>query len=240
MNTRVVISASERKKGVTARKRPMKPSEWHPEIGDIVPDFSAQATFGPLQFHEWSRGSWVYFCSHPAAFTPICTTEMVSLAKHQAEFDRRGIKVLALSADTAEDQWRWMQEMESTFGTHFSFPLVADPELSLSKRFGMYHRKESSERPIRRSFFIDPTLRLRMMFDYPMNIGRKTDEVLRVFDALIAADRLELGTPADWEDGEPYVVLPDETDEHATQRLHTRLARLMSYLRLVSPGKNAA
>lgn len=208
--------------------------KWLPQIGDIFPDFSANTTEGKLRFWEWAEGNWVYLFSHPAARTPVCTTELGELGDMQDEFLRLGVKALGLTASPVAEQIEWHREIERTFDTRVWFPSAADEGGTLATLFGMQHAKESDQWPIRKSFIIDPTMHIRMMFEYPVSVGRDTNEILRVIEALQLRDRTGAATPANWMPGDP-VIIPDERSEFEVVRTFRNYSRrVLPYLRIVN------
>ena len=183
---------------------------WRPQIGDIVPDFRARGRGGAFRFHPFAEGHWVVLFSHPAAFTPICSTELASLAAHGPEFEARDVRLLNVSADAPEQSAAWLADIEALFGVKISFPTVTDESGALIRIFGMIHRKEDEACAIRKTFVIDPTLRIRAITEYPLVVGRSTDELLRLIDALQAAQIYNVGIPADWHPGDHAVQLPGQ------------------------------
>lgn len=214
-----------------------KTVKWLPQIGDLFPDFAVETTQGTLQFWDWAEGSWVHLFSHPAAFTPVCTTELASLASYSESWSANGIKNMALTGSPLEEQAAWHAEIEHLFDVRVDFPGAYDPGMRLARIFGMMHDKESTEWPIRKSFLIDSAQRVRMIFEYPVFVGRNTDEVLRVIKAMQLRDRTGAATPADWYDGE-MAIIPDERSEAAVIReFGMGSTRLRPYLRVV--GRDA-
>jgi thioredoxin-dependent peroxiredoxin len=182
---------------------------WLPQIGDTFPDFAASTTHGSLRFRDWAAGNWIYLFSYPAAFRSICTTEIADIATSTAEFDKRGVRVLALSCDKMEDLTHWLSEVAELLDEPIAFPVVADPEGVLAKAFGMIHPREHTRRTIRKSFVLDPQRRVRMVLEYPVRVERGVVETLRVIDALQAVDRLDLDAPGGWNPGDA-LPLPQE------------------------------
>jgi peroxiredoxin (alkyl hydroperoxide reductase subunit C) len=208
---------------------------WLPQIGDIFPDFSAESTHGRMRFFDWAEGHWTVLFSHPAALTPVCTTEIVSLASSQQDFEARNVKLLGFSGSSYEDQIRWHADIERIFGIPVDFRFVIDADCRMARNFGMMHEKQSADWPIRKTFILDPTMRIRMIFEYPIYIGRATEEILRVVDALRMQDATELAIPADWEEGEE-LIFPEDGDAAATMaRYGKRFTRLSPYLAVVAP-----
>lgn len=211
--------------------------KWLPQIGDLFPDFSVETTQGPLRFWEWAEGSWVHLFSHPSAFTPVCTTELASIASYGDSWDRHNIKNLALTGSSLYEQAAWHEEITDLFDVEIDFPCAHDAGMRLSKLFGMMHLKESQEWPIRKSFLIDPAQQVRMIFEYPIFVGRNTEEVLRVARALQLRDQTGAATPADWYEGD-MAIIPDQRSEAAVfQDFGAESTRLRPYLRVV--GQNA-
>ena len=166
-------------------------------IGDHVPDFEIDTTKGPISFHDWIGDSWVFFFSHPADFTPVCTTEMGRTAQLADEFARRNVKPLGLSTDTVIEHLKWIDDVNDTQNTKLEFPIVADPDRKIAKLYDMIHPGQSTTEAVRSVFIIDPKQKLRLTMTYPMNVGRNFDEILRVIDALQLADAKRIATPAD-------------------------------------------
>ncbi len=212
-----------------------KQVKWLPQIGDIFPNFQAATTEGPMRFFNWAEGHWSFLFSHPAAFTPVCTTEMVSLAAAKQDFDDRKVKLLGFTASTIEDQRGWHDDIFNRFGFDIDFPTVDDQSGALARAFGMMHVKESASWPIRKSFILDPQMRIRMIFEYPIHVGRSTDEVLRSIDALQAADEHGVAIPADWQPGEEYLCSESHDARHDEVTYGDRVRRLTSYLALIRP-----
>lgn len=211
-----------------------KTVKWLPQIGDIFPNFEATTTEGPLRFFDWAEGHWSFLFSHPAAFTPVCTTEMIALVAAKEDFAQRNVKLLGISGSSVKDQQAWHDDISDKFGFEIEFPTIDDQDGVLSAVFGMIHGKESSIWPIRKSIILDPQMRVRMIFEYPIYVGRSTDEVLRAIDSMQLIDKLDVATPADWQPGEEYLcsekhcIVDDET-------FGMRLKRLTPYLALIRP-----
>jgi peroxiredoxin (alkyl hydroperoxide reductase subunit C) len=212
-------------------------ARWQPHLGDIFPDFTADSTHGVIHFHPWAEGSWVYLFSHPAAFTPVCSTELADVASRADDLAARGVKAITISRDRLDDQRDWAEDLEKVFGSPMNFPLVSDPDGVIAGACGMVHPHEDALLPIRRAFILDPALKIRLILDYPMNIGRDIEEVLRVIDALQASDAEDLAAPAAWMPGDPMLVRATTTDSEAKLRYGDRLQRLRPYLRMVRPRK---
>lgn len=201
-------------------------------IGDTAPNFSADTSSGHINFHDWAKGNWVFFFSHPADFTPVCTTEMGRTAQLAEQFAARNTKPLGLSTDTAEEHLKWIADVNDTQHTNLHFPIVADPDLEISKKFDMIHPEESDTQAVRSVFIIDPELKIRLTMTYPMNVGRNFDEILRVIDALQTGDRCKIATPADWKAGDKVIIPPSITNEEAKNIFPQGWEELRPYLRL--------
>ena len=176
-----------------------------PRLGESAPDFEAATSRGPVRLADY-RGKWLMLFSHPADFTPVCTTEISTFARRHGEFQARGVELLGLSVDSVQSHIAWTHDM-ARMGTPIPFPIIADLDMSISHRYGMLHPGESSTATVRTVFFIDPKAVVRAILYYPMSLGRSVDELLRVFDGLQTADRLGVSTPVDWHTGDD-VVLP--------------------------------
>lgn len=200
-------------------------------IGDIAPDFQSETQIGPISFHEWAGDSWVFLFSHPADFTPVCTTEMGRTAQLAAEFDKRNTKPLGLSTDTAEEHLRWIADVNDTQNTDLRFPILADADLSISRMYDMIHPSESETAAVRSVFIIDPDKRIRLTMTYPMSVGRNFDEILRVIDALQLSDRCRIATPADWEKGKEVIIPPSIKNDEAKKLFPQGWTEHRSYLR---------
>lgn len=200
-------------------------------IGDAAPDFTVETTVGQIQFHDWANGSWVFLFSHPADFTPVCTTEMGRTAQLAEEFSRRSTKPLGLSTDSVEEHLQWIEDVDETQNTTLRFPIIADVDLEVSKLYDMIHPEESETESVRSVFIIDPKQRIRLTMTYPMNVGRNFDEVLRVIDALQLADSKHIATPADWTPGEKVIIPPSITDTVARDAFPQGWEEVRPYLR---------
>lgn len=208
---------------------------WLPQIGDVVPDFEAESTQGRIRFHDWAEGSWVVLGSHPAAFTSICTTEVADLANWAEDFRARNAQVINLSRTGVAENREWVAQIESMFGVPVEFPLVTDPDGTLLRSFGMLHEKENARFCIRKSFIIDPALRVRAILEYPMRVGRNVEELVRILDALRLSDSEEVGIPSGWSSGDPILVPDGMTDAEACNQFAGRVTFIRPYLRVVAP-----
>ncbi|MFD1911889.1 peroxiredoxin [Halodurantibacterium flavum] len=187
-------------------------------LGDIVPDFTADTTTGPVSFHDWIGDDWAFFFSHPADFTPVCTTEMGRTSQLSAEFDKRGVKPIGLSTDSVDEHLKWIDDVNDTQNTTLRFPIVADPDLQIARLYDMIHPAQSETAAVRSVFIIDNNKKLRLTMTYPMSVGRNFDEILRAVDALQAGDRHRIATPADWRPGDE-VIIPPSIDDAAAKGL---------------------
>jgi peroxiredoxin (alkyl hydroperoxide reductase subunit C) len=202
-------------------------------IGDTAPNFSAPTTNGDIDFHDWIGDEWAFFFSHPADFTPVCTTEMGRTSQLAEQFAERGVKPIGLSTDTVGEHMKWIADVNDTQNTNLQFPIVADADLSVAKTYNMIHPNESATAAVRSVFIIDPNKKVRLMLTYPMNVGRNFDEILRVIDALQLADKHTIATPADWKMGDDVIIPPTVTDAVATEKFPQGYETIRPYLRKV-------
>jgi alkyl hydroperoxide reductase subunit AhpC len=187
-------------------------------LGDIAPNFSAETTDGVLDFHDWKSGSWAVLFSHPADFTPVCTTELGRTAALKGEFDKRGVKAIAVSVDPIEDHRSWAKDIGEVGGTELNFPIIADPDRTVSHLYDMLHPGEGDTSTVRSVFIIDPSNKVRLTLTYPKSVGRNFDEIVRVIDALQVTDLAPIATPADWKPGSKVIVAPTVSTEDARAR----------------------
>jgi alkyl hydroperoxide reductase subunit AhpC len=208
-------------------------------LGDTAPDFRQDSSAGSIQFHEWLGTSWGVLFSHPADFTPVCTTELGLTAKLKAEFGRRDVKVIALSVDPVESHERWIADIDETQSTHVDFPIIADPDRRVATLYDMIHPNASATHTVRSLFVIDPLKRVRLIITYPASTGRNFDEILRVIDSLQLTDNHSVATPGNWKPGEDVVILPSLQDPAVLAAKFPRGFRaLKPYLRLTpQPGR---
>lgn len=200
-------------------------------IGDIAPNFTVATTTGEINLHDWAGDSWVFFFSHPADFTPVCTTEMGMTARLAAEFDTRNVKPLGLSTDTVEEHLAWVKDVDETQGVTLAFPIVADPDLEIAKLYDMIHPDQSETAAVRSVFIIDPSKKIRLTMTYPMSVGRNFDEILRVIDSLQLSDRATIATPADWRPGDDVIIPPSISDDDASVMFPQGFKTIKPYLR---------
>src|SRR5689334_4098743 len=191
-------------------------------LGDTAPDFEQDSTIGPIRFHDWAGDSWVVLFSHPADFTPVCTTELGLTAKLKGEFDKRNVKAIALSVDPADKHKDWIKDIEETQKTVVGFPIVADADKTVSTLYDMIHPNQSETATVRSLFVIDPKKKVRLMITYPMSTGRNFDEVLRVIDALQLTDSCTVATPGNWHQGEDVIIPLNVQDEELIKQKYPK------------------
>lgn len=187
------------------------------QLNQIVPDFSVATTEGPIDFHDWIGDQWAILFSHPADYTPVCTTELGEASRLQPEFAARGVKLIGLSVDPLDDHLGWADDIRDTQGHALNFPLIADHERIVSTAYGMVHPEADPKVTVRAVFVIDPQKRLRLSLTYPPSVGRNFDEILRVVDALQTSDRATVATPVNWRPGERVIIPPAVSDERARE-----------------------
>jgi alkyl hydroperoxide reductase subunit AhpC len=200
-------------------------------LGDIAPDFTAETTEGTIKFHEWLGSSWGVLFSHPADFTPVCTTELGAVAKLRAEFDKRNVKVMALSADPLESHERWIGDINETQSCEVNYPLIADPEFKIANLYGMVHPNATDKFTVRSVFVIGPDKKVKLTITYPASTGRNFDEILRVIDSLQLTANYSVATPANWKRGEDVVIAPAIKDEDIPAKFPKGHKKIKSYLR---------
>jgi alkyl hydroperoxide reductase subunit AhpC len=215
------------------------------QINSTAPDFEAQTTEGPIRFHEWIGDSWAVLFSHPKDFTPVCTTELGNMAKLKPEFDRRNTRIIGLSVDPVESHKRWSKDIEETQGYAPNYPMIGDPDLTISKLYGMLPaeagdtsegRTPADNATVRNVYIIGPDKKIKLMITYPMTTGRNFDEVLRVIDSLQLTAKHKVATPVNWQQGEDVIVVPAVSDEDAEAQ-HGSFRKEKDYLRYVKqPG----
>ncbi|MFL6656482.1 MAG: peroxiredoxin [Massilia sp.] len=207
-------------------------------LGDTAPDFTQDSSVGPIQFHAWAGNSWVVLFSHPADFTPVCTTELGLTAKLKPEFDKRNVKAIALSVDPVETHKTWIRDIEETQNTIVGFPILADADRKVATLYDMIHPEQSATATVRSLFVIDPNKKIRLSITYPMSTGRNFDEVLRVIDALQLTDAHTVATPGNWKDGDDVIIpLTVQDPEVIKQKYPKGYTAARPYLR-VTPQPN--
>ncbi|MEW6491776.1 MAG: peroxiredoxin [Cyanobacteriota bacterium] len=202
-------------------------------LGDTVPNFTQNSTEGEINFHEWAGDSWVVLFSHPADYTPVCTTELGTVAKLKPEFDKRNAKVLALSVDDVESHKGWVNDINETQSTTVNYPILADPDKKVSDLYDMIHPNANNTLTVRSVFIIDPQKKLRLVLTYPASTGRNFNEILRVIDSLQLTDNYSVATPADWTDGGDVVIVPSLKDpEVLKEKFPKGYEEVKPYLRM--------
>ena len=203
-------------------------------LGDIAPDFQADSTEGPLSFHNWLGDGWGVLFSHPADFTPVCTTELGATARLRPEFEKRKVKVAALSVDPLNSHKTWVSDINETQRVLVDFPIIADPDRKVAELYDMIHPNASEKTTVRSLFIIGPDKKVKLMITYPASTGRNFTEILRVIDSLQLTAKHQLATPADWKAGEDCIIVGAVTDEVAEQRYPNAIRRVKPYLRYVA------
>ncbi len=212
------------------------------QLGDTVPDFTAETTEGTIDFHDWIGDSWVMMFSHPKDFTPVCTTELGYLAKIKPDFDKRNVKVIGLSVDSVEDHKAWSKDVEETQGHALNYPLIGDSDLAVAKLYGMIHpnatggakgRTPADNATVRNVYIIGPDKKIKLMITYPMSTGRNFDEVLRVIDSCQLTASHQVATPVNWKQGEDVIIVPAVSDEDARKKYPDGWNAPKPYLRIV-------
>lgn len=201
-----------------------------PRIGDTAPDFTAQTTQGEITFSKWQAGDWVLLFSHPADFTPVCSTELTEFARRLEEFRARKTKLIGLSVDSIHSHLAWIKNLHEILKVKINYPMIADLSTQVAQKYGMIHPGESTTVTVRTLFVIDPKRTIRAIIYYPLNVGRNVDEVLRLVDALQTADSKGVACPVNWKPGEKVIVPPPKTEEEAEERLRGAYERLDFYL----------
>lgn len=207
-----------------------------PRIGDQAPDFTANTTQGPLTFSEWQGGKWVVLFSHPADFTPVCTTEISELARRNGEFEAKNTRLIGLSIDSVHSHLAWLESIRDRLGVEVPFPMIADIDTKVAQAYGMLHPGESATVTVRAVFIIDPSRVVRALIYYPLSNGRNIDEIVRLVDSLQAASANGIATPANWRPGDKVIVPPTTTVQARKQRMADdsleHIAPYMSYKQL--------
>ena len=195
-------------------------------IGDTAPDFEAETTEGPIKFHDWIGDSWAVLFSHPRAFTPVCTTELGYMAQIKPEFDRRGVKIIGISADPVENTSKWASDIEETQGTAPNYPIIGDADFNVSKLYGMLpadvagdagDRTPADNQTVRNVFVVGPDKKIKLILVYPMTTGRNFDEVLRVIDSLQLTAKHKVSTPVNWQQGDDVIIAGSVTNDQAKE-----------------------
>jgi len=190
-----------------------------PRIGDIAPDFEAVTTKGKMKFSDYSPGKWKVMFSHPADFTPVCTTEMSGFATRKGEFDALNTELIGLSIDSIHAHLAWVNNVRENTGVYFDFPIIADIDMKVSKLYGMLQPNESETAAVRAVFFIDPDNKIRLIMYYPLNVGRNMDEIIRVLNGLQVSDKNAVALPLNWVPGEKVIVPPPKNLDEMQERV---------------------
>jgi thioredoxin-dependent peroxiredoxin len=207
-------------------------------LGDIAPNFTAETTEGNIDFHQWLGDSWGVLFSHPGDYTPVCTTELGMVARLKAEFDKRNVKPIAISVDGLVEHNGWIKDINETQHTTVNFPIIADQDRSVSTLYDMIHPNADSKHTVRSVFIIGPDKTVRLTLTYPASTGRNFLEILRVIDSLQLTQYHKVATPANWEDGQPCVIVPALSNEQADQLFPKGYEVIRPYLRLTpQPNK---
>lgn len=201
-------------------------------LGDVAPDFKAKSTEGEINFHDWLGNSWGVLFSHPADYTPVCTTELGTVAKYKAEFDKRNVKVLALSVDGLESHYDWIKDVNETQHTKVNFPIIADDDRKVSELYDMIHPNSSEKFTVRSVFVIGDDKKVKLIITYPASTGRNFDELLRVIDSLQLTAYHKVATPANWKNGDDCVIVPSVPKEKIAELFPKGYKELKPYLRL--------
>jgi alkyl hydroperoxide reductase subunit AhpC len=214
-------------------------------IGDEAPNFTAQTTQGPIDFHQWIGDGWAVLFSHPKDFTPVCTTELGAMAKLKAEFDKRNTKIIGLSVDPVDDHSRWVKDIEETQGAAVNYPMIGDPDLKISKLYDMLPAAASSEakrtaadnQTVRTVFVVGPDKKIKLMLFYPMTTGRNFDEILRALDSMQLTSKHKVATPANWKQGQDVIIAGSVSDDDAKKQYPGGWKAPKPYLRIVPQPK---
>ena len=212
------------------------------KINDVAPDFTAQTTQGTINFHEWIGDGWAILFSHPKDFTPVCTTELGTMARLQPEFTKRNCKIIGLSIDPVENHEKWAQDIEETQGSKVNYPMIGDTDLNVAKLYNMFPADESgtaegrtaaTNATVRSVFIIGPDKKIKLMLTYPMTTGRNFDEILRVLDSMQLTAKHKVATPANWKNGDNVIIVNSVSDEEAKGIYPDGFETVKPYLRIV-------
>ena len=203
------------------------------QLGDTAPDFTAETTEGTIRFHDWIDGSWAVLFSHPADFTPVCTTELGYMAGLKSEFDARGCRIIGLSVDPLGSHIEWSRDIAETQGHAPNFPMIADADRKVAELYGMIHPNADDTFTVRSVFIIGPDKKIKLMITYPASTGRNFQEILRVLDSLQLTARYSVATPVNWTRGEDVIIAPAVTDDEAKERFPEGWETVKPYLRIV-------
>ena len=215
-------------------------------INDTAPDFTAETTQGPIKFHDWIGDGWAVMFSHPKDFTPVCTTELGTMARIKPEFDKRGVKIIGLSVDPVDDHVRWSKDIEETMGAAPNYPMIGDQDLAVAKLYGMLPegagdtakgRTAADNATVRNVYVVGPDKKVKLVLSYPMSTGRNFDEILRIVDSLQLTARHQVATPANWNQGDDVIIVPSVSDEAAKAKFPDGWKALKPYMRVVAQPK---
>jgi alkyl hydroperoxide reductase subunit AhpC len=210
-------------------------------LGATAPDFTAETTEGTIKFHDWIGDSWAMLFSHPKDFTPVCTTELGSVAKLKSEFDKRKVKVIGLSVDSVDDHKKWSKDIEETQGAAPNYPMIGDPELKVAKLYDMLPaettgtaaaRTAADNFTVRNVYIIGPDKKIKLILTYPMTTGRNFDEILRVIDSIQLTTAHKVATPANWKQGDEIIIVPSVSEQEAKEKFPEGWKTLKPYLRM--------
>ena len=210
-------------------------------INDVAPDFTANTTQGPINFHEWIGDGWAILFSHPKDFTPVCTTELGYMAKLEPEFKKRNTKIIGLSVDPVDNHARWAKDIEETQGYAVNYPMIGDPDLKVAKLYNMLPAEEpgtsegrtaANNATVRSVFIVGPDKKVKLMLTYPMTTGRNFDEILRVLDSMQLTSKHKVATPVNWKNGDDVIIVPSVSDEEAKNIFTQGWKTLKPYLRM--------
>lgn len=206
-------------------------------LGDTAPNFQAETSIGPIDFYEYIDGGWAVLYSHPSDYTPVCTTELGRAAQLKSEFEKRNVKVLALSVDSVEDHLNWIKDINETQNTSVEFPIIADKDRTVAELYDMIHPNASLTATVRSVFIVGPDKKVKLTLTYPASTGRNFNEILRVIDSLQLTDQYSVATPADWSDGQDVIVVPAIKTEDIPAKFPKGFTEIKPYLR-VTPQPN--
>lgn len=201
------------------------------QLGDTAPDFTAETTEGAISFHEWLGDNWGVLFSHPADFTPVCTTELGTVARIKPEFDKRNVKVIAISVDPIDSHREWISDINETQNTVMNFPVIADPDRKVADLYGMIHPNAMDNMTVRSVFIVGPDKKIRLMLTYPASTGRDFGEILRVIDSLQLTTGYQVATPANWRDGDDCIIVPAVANDEIPERFPKGFTEVKPYLR---------
>ncbi|MEO1641737.1 MAG: peroxiredoxin [Pseudomonadota bacterium] len=208
-------------------------------LGDIAPDFEAKTTTGPIRFHNWIGDQWTVFFSHPADFTPVCTTELGYTAKLKDQLAARNAKAIVISVDSVENHMKWIGDIEGTQGAAVNFPIIGDEDQTVAKLYNMIHPNSDPKVTVRAVYVIDPNKKIRASIIYPPSAGRNFDEILRLIDSLQLTDGYKVGTPVNWQDGDDVIIVPSVSNDDADKLFPKGYTELKPYLRMTpQPNKD--